>query len=69
MLGVLQRVQWFNVVILMATPALALYGYLTAPTIDTRTLAFCILYYLFGMLGTNLSSSYVNLPLTSIHQG
>jgi hypothetical protein len=69
MVGVLQRVQWFNIVILTATPALALYGYLTTPTIDSRTLAFCILYYLYGMLGMTSFSSCVNMSLITIHQG
>lgn len=43
-------VRWFNVFILTATPAIAIYGLFNAP-FNRRTLWFAAVYYVFTMLG------------------
>jgi hypothetical protein len=49
-MALLERIRWFNAIVLTLTPALALYGCFTAQ-LQSRTLALCSGYYVFGMLG------------------
>lgn len=45
-----REVRWFNLSVIVITPLVALYGALTTH-LETRTLSFCILYYVFNMIG------------------
>lgn len=45
-----QEVVWFNLVVVIATPLASVYGLYTTP-MGARTAAFCVLYYLFNMIG------------------
>ena len=54
---VLQRLRWFNCVVIFLSPLLALYGVLSAPSAPHRsTLVFAWTYYVFNMLGASVSS-------------
>ncbi|KII85414.1 hypothetical protein PLICRDRAFT_44716 [Plicaturopsis crispa FD-325 SS-3] len=46
----IKRVRWFNLGVLVVTPALALYGWHTTP-MQQKTAIAALLYYLFSMLG------------------
>ena len=45
-----KEVRWFNLSVIVITPLVALYGALTTH-LDTRTFWFCVLYYVFNMIG------------------
>ena len=45
-----REVRWFNLSVIVITPLVALYGALTT-RLETRTLLFCVLYYVFNMIG------------------
>ena len=52
----IKRIRWFNLVILLITPALGLYGLLTIP-LYSKTLAFSVLCYIISMLGEHTLDS------------
>lgn len=41
---------WFNLVVVVATPVLSIYGLCSTP-FTARTAVFCVLYYLYNMIG------------------
>ena len=45
-----REVRWFNLSVIVVTPLAALYGALTTH-LETRTFCFCVLYYVFNMIG------------------
>lgn len=45
-----KQVRWFNLSVIIITPLVALYGAATT-RLDARTLWFCVLYYVFNMIG------------------
>jgi stearoyl-CoA desaturase (delta-9 desaturase) len=48
-------VRWFNLAILLVTPALAVYGF-TRVDLLFKTLVFAMAYYWFTVLGESISS-------------
>lgn len=51
--GVWPRIRWFNVAVLVLTPAAGIYGAFYTP-LHRSTLLFSAFYYFFSMLGTRL---------------
>lgn len=47
-------IRWFNLSVLVITPALSLYGLLRAPIL-TSTIVWTAIYYIFSMLGKSKS--------------
>ena len=45
-----RQVRWFNLSVIVITPLVALYGAATTH-LDPRTFSFCVLYYVFNMIG------------------
>lgn len=45
-----KEIRWFNLSVIVITPLVALYGALTTH-LETRTFWFCVLYYVFNMIG------------------
>jgi len=45
-----KEIRWFNLSVIVITPLVALYGALTT-RLETRTLWFCVFYYVFNMIG------------------
>lgn len=73
----IKRVRWFNVSVLVITPAIAVYGLFCVQP-QYKTLLFAVLYYIFSMLGElspypgliappNYSSLKVLRPVCQIH--
>lgn len=46
----IKGVRWFNLMVLLVTPAIAIRGLVVAP-IPRSTLLFSVVYYIFSMLG------------------
>ena len=56
------QIRWFNLIVVVATPLMSLYGAYTT-TLKTNTFIFCILCYLINMIGTWITLlSYSNSP-------
>lgn len=51
--GWMRNVIWFNLLVVTITPLVSLYGILTTP-IHRFTAIFCVVYYVFNMIGTYL---------------
>ena len=45
-----REIRWFNLSVIIVTPLIALYGALTT-RLETRTLWYCVFYYVFNMIG------------------
>ena len=61
----IKGVRWFNLSVLVITPAIAVYG-LFFLTCHLETMLFAMVYYVFSMLGEKHTSdtlSYVRRPL------
>lgn len=48
------EVVWFNLIVVVATPLVSLYGLYTTPLV-ARTVAFCVLCYLVNMIGRDVT--------------
>jgi hypothetical protein len=46
----IERIIWFNLLVVTITPILSLYGLLTT-RVNYSTVVFCISYYIFNMIG------------------
>ena len=57
-----KEVRWFNLSVIVITPLVASYGALTTH-LETPTFWFCVLYYVFNMIGGFLSVFPGRVPL------
>lgn len=63
-------IRWFNLSVLVVTPALSLYGLLQVPIL-TSTIVWTTLYYIFSMLGRChkvLVDSLTLIPTSRYHR-
>jgi len=51
-------VRWFNLLVLVLTPALAFYGFMTV-SLSKETVLFSLSYYIFSMIGDSFSELLV----------